>query len=316
MEYPPHSGYNFTQTIHNDIYPAIDPTKSDLSQPGKVVLITGSGRGIGRSVALRYAESGVACIVVCARSASELDEVEQSIKKINPHVRVSKQAVDVTAESSVVSMAETVRQEEGRLDVLINNAGMTNKWAPIADGDTDMWFKTWDLHIKGTYLMLKSFLPLLVHTAKTQGVTVDVINTTTIAAHFAMPGGSAYHASKFALIRLSEFVVSEYEGQGVNCLSLHPGGVPTGIAKDLGPLVEAGEFLPNLMATSSNDKLTLIIAMIDTPELCAGFAVWLTKGQRAWLNGRYVSATWDVDELLAKKDEIIKQDKLKLRMVV
>nr|KAK5434496.1 hypothetical protein LTR18_010371 [Exophiala xenobiotica] len=298
MEYPLHAGYNFLQTIRNDIYPSIDPTKSDLSQPGKVVLITGSGRGIGRSVALRYAESGVSCIVLCARSASDLDEVEQSIKKINPHVRVSKHAVDVTSESSVVSMAETVRQKEGRLDVLINNAGMTNKWAPIADSDTEMWFKTWDLHIKGTYLMLRAFLPLLVETAKIHSVTgtVDVINTTTIAAHFAMPGGSAYHASKFALIRLSEFVVSEYEAQGVNCLSLHPGGVPTGIAKDLGPLVEA--------------------AMVDTPDLCAGFAVWLTKGQRAWLNGRYVSATWDVDELLAKKEEIVKDDKLKLRMVV
>ncbi|KAK5559766.1 hypothetical protein LTR46_001515 [Exophiala xenobiotica] len=290
MEYPLHAGYNFLQTIRNDIYPSIDPTKSDLSQPG-------SGRGIGRSVALRYAESGVSCIVLCARSASDLDEVEQSIK-INPHVRVSKHAVDVTSESSVVSMAETVRQKEGRLDVLINNAGMTNKWAPIADSDTEMWFKTWDLHIKGTYLMLRAFLPLLVETAKIHSVTgtVDVINTTTIAAHFAMPGGSAYHASKFALIRLSEFVVSEYEAQGVNCLSLHPGGVPTGIAKDLGPLVEA--------------------AMVDTPDLCAGFAVWLTKGQRAWLNGRYVSATWDVDELLAKKEEIVKDDKLKLRMVV
>ncbi|KAK5223160.1 hypothetical protein LTR47_010414 [Exophiala xenobiotica] len=267
MEYPLHAGYNFLQTIRNDIYPSIDPTKSDLSQPG-------SGRGIGRSVALRYAESGVSCIVLCARSASDLDEVEQSIKKINPHVRVS------------------------RLDVLINNAGMTNKWAPIADSDTEMWFKTWDLHIKGTYLMLRAFLPLLVETAKIHSVTgtVHVINTTTITAHFAMPGGSAYHASKFALIRLSEFVVSEYEAQGVNCLSLHPGGVPTGIAKDLGPLVEA--------------------AMVDTPDLCAGFAVWLTKGQRAWLNGRYVSATWDVDELLAKKEEIVKDDKLKLRMVV
>lgn len=59
-----------------------------------------------------------------------------------------------------------------------------------------------------------------------------------------------------------------------------------------------------------------MIAMIDTPELCAGFVVWLTKGQRAWLNGRYVSATWDVDELEAKKDDIVKGDKLKLRMVV
>lgn len=59
-----------------------------------------------------------------------------------------------------------------------------------------------------------------------------------------------------------------------------------------------------------------VVAMTDTAELCAGFAVWLTKGQRAWLSGRYVAATWDVDELDGKKDEIIKGDKLKLRMVV
>jgi hypothetical protein len=54
----------------------------------------------------------------------------------------------------------------------------------------------------------------------------------------------------------------------------------------------------------------------DTPELCAGFVVWLTKEQRAWLNGRYVSVNWDVDELEAKKDEIVKADKLKYRMAV
>ena len=57
-------------------------------------------------------------------------------------------------------------------------------------------------------------------------------------------------------------------------------------------------------------------AMIDTPDLCAGFVVWLTKGQRAWLNARYVSATWDVNELEAKEEEIVKADKLKFRMVV
>jgi NAD(P)-dependent dehydrogenase (short-subunit alcohol dehydrogenase family) len=241
MEYPAHSGYNFTQTIHNDIYPTIDPTKSDLSQPRKVVLITGSGRGIGRSIALRFAESGVACIILCARTASELDEVEQSIKNLNVRVKVFKYIVDITTEEAVLAMAEAVRKEEGRLDVLINNAGMTNNLELIADGGTEMYLKTWDLHIKGTYLMLKSFLPLLVETAKTQNVTVDIINTTSIAAHFAIPGASAYQTSKFAIIKLSEFVVSEYGEQGVNCVSLHPGGVPTGIMKDPPPVVLAGK---------------------------------------------------------------------------
>jgi hypothetical protein len=56
--------------------------------------------------------------------------------------------------------------------------------------------------------------------------------------------------------------------------------------------------------------------MTDTPELCGGFVVWLTKGQRTWLGGRYVSATWDVEELEAMKDDIVQDDKLKQRLVV
>ena len=56
--------------------------------------------------------------------------------------------------------------------------------------------------------------------------------------------------------------------------------------------------------------------MTDSPELCGGFVVWLTKGQRTWLGGRYVSATWDVAQLEALKDEIVESDKLKQRLVV
>lgn len=58
------------------------------------------------------------------------------------------------------------------------------------------------------------------------------------------------------------------------------------------------------------------IGLIDTPDLAGGFIVWYTKGQRSWLNGRYLSVNWDVDELEAMKEEIVKGDKLKMRMVV
>ena len=244
FEYPAHTGYNFTSTLHNDIYPPIDPTASNLSQPGKVILITGAGRGIGRSIAIRYAESGVSSIILAARTPSELTETEACIKKINPAVRVHKYAVDVTSEPSIHTMSSDIKASEGRLDVLINNAGMTNKWESITSGPTKPYLQTWDLHIKGTYLMLKHFLPLLVETAEKHGVKTDVINTTSVAAHFAVPGASAYQASKFALVRLGECVDAEYAGLGVNCVTLHPGGVATTIAKDLGDLVKAGESPP------------------------------------------------------------------------
>ena len=196
MAYPAYFEYNFTKTFHNDIYPAIDPTKSDLSGPSKVVLITGSGRGIGRSIALRFAESGVACIILCARTASQLDEVESSIKVVNERIRVRKFPVDITKTEEVQTIAGIVLKEEGRLDALINNAGTSEKWQPIAEGNTEEYLKTWDLHLKATYLMLKSFLPLLVETAKKHNIGVDIVNMSSIGAHVTFPGASAYQVSK------------------------------------------------------------------------------------------------------------------------
>jgi NAD(P)-dependent dehydrogenase (short-subunit alcohol dehydrogenase family) len=232
MAIPPHSGYSFTKTLHNDIYAAIDPTKSDLLQPSKVVLITGAGRGIGRSISLRYAEAGVGCIVLCARTSSDLDSVEKGINKISSKVRVRKFAVDVADEKSVVSVAKTVREEEGRLDVLVNNAGTSAPWIPITESDAIAYWQTFNVNLNGTFLMLKSFLPLLVETAKKAGTPVDVVNMSSIGANMTHPGASAYQVSKAAVSRLTEFVNLEYGEQGVNCVAMHPGGVLTDLSKD------------------------------------------------------------------------------------
>lgn len=229
---PPHWGYNFTNTLHNDIYPSTDPTKTNLSQPSKVVLITGAGRGIWRSIALRYAESGVACIIICARTVSELDEVEKSIKKLNSTVEVRKLPLDITNESQVLAAAEIVKKEKGRLDILVNNAGVSAPWVPITESNPEEYWHTWTVHIKGTYLMLHAFLPLMVETTKVSR-TVDVINMTSIGAHTVFNGASTYQTSKFALLRLGEFVEAEYAAKGVNCFSVHPGGVLTKMSKDI-----------------------------------------------------------------------------------
>lgn len=125
MSLPPHAGFNFVDTLHNDIYSTIDPAKSDLAQPSKVVLITGAGRGIGRSIALRYAESGVAHIIICARTASQLDSVEQDVRSINSRVKVTKFTLDISDDAEVTAAASKVKQDIGRLDVLVNNAGIT-----------------------------------------------------------------------------------------------------------------------------------------------------------------------------------------------
>jgi NAD(P)-dependent dehydrogenase (short-subunit alcohol dehydrogenase family) len=232
MSLPAHVGVNFVDTLHNDIYPPIDPTKSDLSQPSKVVLITGSGRGIGRSIALQYAKARVGHIILCARTTTELDSVGQAIKEIDSGIKVTKLPLDITDESQVVAAANKVRQDIGRLDILINNAGDSVKWVAITESVADDYWWSWTVIIKGTYLMLKYFLPLLAETADREKTTVDVVNISSIGAHVTFPGASAYQTAKLALLRLGEFVQVEYGTKGVNCVALHPGGVLTEMSKN------------------------------------------------------------------------------------
>ncbi|CAE7193253.1 hypothetical protein P3342_009393 [Pyrenophora teres f. teres] len=282
---------------HHDIYPAIRPeTNKHLTQPEKVVLITGAGRGIGRSMALQYAHAGVASIIICSRTMSELKEVESSIQAIDRSIRVHTYTVDVTSESAVKECASAVYSNEGRLDILINNAGGSAAWTPLGDSDPKEWWRTFETNLQGPYHFLHAFLPLLVRTAKENDAVVDVINVASVGALEVLPGASAYEISKLALLRLNEFVEAEYSGLGVNTVAIHPGGVVTRLSEQ--ELEELGDFLT------------------DTADLAGGWAVWFTKGARTWLNGRYASVNWNVDWLEQMKDEIVEGGRLKVNLVM
>jgi len=232
----PTTGYAFVgmENLHNDIYPLIDASKNkNLNQSGKVVLITGAGRGIGRAIALQYAHAQVTSIILCARTSSELDEVESEIKKINSSVKVTKFRLDVTSESAVKSCADSVKKNEGRLDILINNAGASEPWIPLGESKPSNWWNTFEVNLKGPYLLLHAFLPLLMETAKANKSVVDVVNVSSIGAHVVAPGASGYDISKLALCRLTEFVNVEYGMEGVNVISMHPGGVLTKLAGNI-----------------------------------------------------------------------------------
>lgn len=175
----------------------------------------------------------MACIILCSRTASELDDVEQAIKKINAHIRVHKFSIDITEEAKVLAVAEAVKKEEGRLDILVNNAGTGDPWNLIADGVTEDYWRTVTVNFEGPYLLIHSFLPLMVETAKTTRAIVDVVNISSIGATVATPGASSYQVSKLAVSRLTEVVQVEYGSQGVNCVAVHPGGVLTELSKGL-----------------------------------------------------------------------------------
>jgi NAD(P)-dependent dehydrogenase (short-subunit alcohol dehydrogenase family) len=229
----PESGHGFVgyENLHHDIYPAISAKENPaLHQPDKVVLITGAGRGIGRAIALQYAHAGVASIILCARTASQLDEVESSIHSINPNIRVHKQCVDVASSTDVAALASEVGAKETHLDVLVNNAGHTAPYTMIGDSNPEEWWRTIEVNLKGPYLLTHAFLPMLLQTAEKTG-NVHIVNMSSMGAHLVTPTASMYEVSKLALCRLTEHLNVEYAEKGINVVGIHPGGVRTALAE-------------------------------------------------------------------------------------
>ncbi|KAI8932948.1 hypothetical protein NX059_010417 [Plenodomus lindquistii] len=288
-------GLNFTSTTHHDTYPYIDPTRSDLS--GKYVFITGASKGVGKVIALSYARAGAAGIALGARSplgpvVDEIIGAARSAGREEP--RVVTLRLDVTDRESVESAARDVSEIfDGRLDVLINNAGYLSRFAGIPETDPDDWWRDWEVNVKGVYLVTRSFWPLLL-----KSNLRIIINVTSMGALKNPTYGTAYGGAKLAGMQFTEHIDQDH-GVGKDSMlviAVHPGSVKTELA--LG--------LPDDYHEILNDE----------PALAGDTMVWLTRGRREWLGGRYISANWDMEQLSAKRDEILNGDLLKLRLAV
>ncbi|OBT61064.1 hypothetical protein VE03_09481 [Pseudogymnoascus sp. 23342-1-I1] len=291
---PIHTGHYFTAIRHSDTYATVDSSKLNLS--GKYILITGASKGIGFATALSFAKAGCAGLALGARSdLSSLSKEIRDAASATGHAtpQILSLELDVTSEASVAAAAVAMAQSFPRLDILINNAGYLEKRAKIAESDASEWWKTWEVNVKGPYLMSRAFLPLLLQNKDSARI---IVNISSLGAHLLSPGASAYMSSKLAGLRFTEFIDAEYRDEGILAFAVHPGGVLTDMGRKL-PIERQG-------------------FLTETPELVADTIVFLTEQRREWLAGRYVAVTWDMEEFLSKRDEIIKMDKLKVRMIV
>ncbi|MCJ1402091.1 hypothetical protein MMC11_005310 [Xylographa trunciseda] len=287
-------GVGFTATTRSEVTALTDPTKTRLPSPF-VVLVTGAGKGIGKEIAFSYAKAHASGIVICARTESDLTAAKAHIATLSPSTKCLTAACDITSEDSVRSLFTLVKDTFGRLDVLVNNAGTIGEASKtiIAHSPKDFQLLT-DINVVGTFTVSHYFLPLLL---SSEGGAKTVVNITSIASHMSR-GACAYSMSKVAVNKFTEFLEGQYGKEGLLAYAVHPGGVVTETASD--------KLLPK----------ELLAILRDSPDLCGGFCVWLTKERRDWLNGRYLSAQWDVGELLEKKDDIEKRDLLKMEMRV
>jgi NADP-dependent 3-hydroxy acid dehydrogenase YdfG len=143
----------FTRNVYTTVYPAIDPTNKRNSLAGKTVVVTGASQGIGaRGIAPAFVKSGVKAIVLIARNADKLTEVENQLRAINPNVEVFSMSVDIVSADQVSQAWSEINSRYKKVDILINNAGIestdSNKTHEL---DPDIFFKNFVSDSKGCY---------------------------------------------------------------------------------------------------------------------------------------------------------------------
>ena len=173
----------FIAKKHDDTYPFIDPLKGGAT--GLKVLVTGASKGIGRKTVVSYAKSGASAIALLARS--DLDDVAREVVEAakqagHTEPKVLKLKVSTTDAAAVEEALKTVEKEFGYLDVVINNAGRMEAWHPLAETDIDDWWSTWEVNLKGTFLVSRAALPLVLRsTLKTMVVITSAGGLNTVS---------------------------------------------------------------------------------------------------------------------------------------
>lgn len=224
---------------------------------GKVAIVTGAGRGIGRAIALDLAREGVN-VVGAARTRSEVERVSREIRQMGRQSLAL--TTDVTVPESVAAMAEATLREFGRIDILVNNAGVNQPLRAVIDLEPEMWDEVIAVNLKGTYLCARAVLPAMLE----QG-SGRIINVSSIGGRRGRAQRSAYRAAKAGVLSFTESLSDEVKRVGINVNAICPAGVATEMLRQTMP---------------GRDPSTLM-----TPEEISAIVVFLASDEARAVHG-------------------------------
>ncbi len=200
---------------------------------GKTAIVTGASKGIGRAISMALADAG-ADLIVAARSMKLLEGLADDIRRLGR--RAHTVTVDVRDEQSVEQLIKRVKAEFGKIDVLVNNAGI-GRFAKVVEMTTTDFDAMFATNIRGTFLCTKAAVPTMIE--QQYG---DIINIASLAGRNAFIGGAGYAASKWAMIGFARSLLLEVRQHNIRVITICPGSVAT-------------EFDPRTSVLKSNEHI-------------------------------------------------------------
>ncbi len=232
----------------------------------RVAVITGASRGLGRAIALALAQQG-ASLALLARDRSRLEAVAAEVQQVGARAEVL--ICDVTLEEQVAAAAAQVRSRFGGVDILVNNAG-TNVRKAVTEFTLAEWRQVLDTNLTSAFLLCRAVVPLM--KGRKHG---RILNLTSIMSHVALPGRSAYAASKAGLLGFTRALALELAPEGITVNGISPGPVATEMNR---PILENPELSRDFAAR-------IPLGRWGTEREVAELALYLCSEAAGWITG-------------------------------
>jgi glucose 1-dehydrogenase len=245
----------------------------------KVALVTGSSKGIGKAIAVEFAKEGYK-IVLNARDENELSEAVNDVKKtigVNEE-RITYWAGDISQENICSSLVEHTIKTFGRIDVLINNAGIGGAQKSVHELTSDEWDYVIDVNLKGAFLCTREAIKRMIYDDKSTRKTYSIINISSVHESIPQPQSAPYSASKGGMEMLTKTVALEVADKGIRVNGIAPGAIATDMNKDI---------LEDEQKKKEEEK-RIPMHRIGRPEEIAKVALFLASDGASYMTGTTV----------------------------
>lgn len=240
---------------------------------GRVAIVTGSGRGLGKAVALEMAKEG-ADVVILSRSYDEVKAIAERVKGMGR--RVISERVDVSSEKDVRIIVERATSEFGHIDILVNNAAIVGPVTELFHLGENDWDYVMGINLKGVFLFSKNVIPVMIKNKRGK-----IINITSGLGNIVMPRFGVYSVSKAAVSHLTRIMAEELKNYNIQVNAVDPGVMDTSMQEQLRKLG------PDVLGSELHTKFVELKekGLLKSPEKIAKLVVFLSSDDSDGITG-------------------------------